>query len=182
MDLSLMDALRAHTEQMSSLYARATPQRETEKPSSRPAAGFLVVYIYYPQKIPPPEEASDRPARAMRLCPSSRRTWLHTRSRSLPLGGFQATIIIIKIFYPSGPVQTLTLLYTIFAIPPPASFRMDHSEKKGSQQHACFCRLWLMQQNRTHMSDDWHLVEGFTVAGHCSNLLSEAQRSSVYSL
>jgi hypothetical protein len=31
------------------------------------------------------------------------------------------------------------------------------------------------------MSPEWHLVEGFTVAGHCSNL-SEAQVSSVYSL
>jgi hypothetical protein len=45
---------RPRTQQMSSLYARATPQRKTKKPSSRPAAGVLVVYIYYPQKIPPP--------------------------------------------------------------------------------------------------------------------------------
>jgi hypothetical protein len=100
------------------------------KPSSRPAAGVLVVYIYYPQKIPPPE-ASDRPARAMRLRPSVV-TDLAARGHILSLGGSSATIIIIKV-YPSGPARTLTLtLYTIFAIPPPASFRMDHSGKRVS--------------------------------------------------
>jgi hypothetical protein len=35
--------------------------------------------------------------------------------------------------------------------------------------------------SRTH-EPDWYLVEGFTVAGHYSNLLSKAQGSSVYSL
>jgi hypothetical protein len=37
---------------------------------------------------------------------------------------------------------------------------------------------WFAAERR---SPDWHLVEGFTVAEHCSNL-SEAQGSSVYSL
>jgi hypothetical protein len=40
------------------------------------------------------------------------------------------------------------------------------------------CGLWLAAERMSH---DWHLVEGFTVAGHCSNL-SEAEGSSVYSL
>jgi hypothetical protein len=39
------------------------------------------------------------------------------------------------------------------------------------------CGLWLAAERR---SLDWHLVEGFTVAGHCSNL-SKVQGSSVYS-
>jgi hypothetical protein len=88
MDVSLMDALRPHTQQMSSPYARATAAR-SKKPSSRPAAGVLVVCISTTCKKIPPPEASDRPARAMRL-PVRRHGLGRARSRSLSwrfLGG-----------------------------------------------------------------------------------------------
>jgi hypothetical protein len=101
---------------------------------------------------------------------------LAARGHILPLGGSSAAIIIIMVFYPSGPARTLTL-YTIFAIPPPSSGWII--AEKGSQQHAC---LPPVACSRERMSDDWHLVEGFTVAGHRSNLMSEAQGRSVYSL
>jgi hypothetical protein len=83
---------------------------------------LVVLYIYYPQKKSP---LLRRPliAPARDAPPSVRRHGLGcARSRSLPLGGSSANItIMIKVFYPSGPAQTLTLLYTIFAIPPPSS-------------------------------------------------------------
>jgi hypothetical protein len=73
-----MDAPRPHT-------TNEQPIRESdcsETKPSRPAADVLVVYIYYSQKIPPPEEASDRPARD---APLSAVTDLAARGHVLPL-------------------------------------------------------------------------------------------------
>jgi hypothetical protein len=64
---------RRHTTNEQPLRESDTAARDQSQAADQPR-GVLVVYIYYPQKIPPPE-ASDRPARAMRLRPSSR-TWL----------------------------------------------------------------------------------------------------------
>jgi hypothetical protein len=85
----------ASTQQMSSLYARATAARP--KPS-RPATGVLVVYISTRKIVPP--EASDRPAR----CASVRRHGLG-RAVTFSLGGSSAAINIIKVI----PVDRLGL-------------------------------------------------------------------------
>jgi hypothetical protein len=149
------------------------PLRESDtaarpKPSSRPAAGFLVVYIYYPQKIPPPE-ASDCPARYV---PPSVVTDLAARGHVLSLWRFLGDHHHHQgLSQWTGSDSDFIHHFCHSA----ASFRMDHSGKRVS---TCLLAAWLAAE---HMSHDWHLVEGFTVAGHCSNL-SEAQVSSVYSL
>jgi hypothetical protein len=123
----------AHTQQMSSPYARGTAARP--KKPSRPAAGVvLVVYIYYPQKIPPPE-ASDPPARCASVRPLSR-TWL----RAVTFSPFWRFLGDHHHHYhhqgllSQWTARTLTL-YTIFAIPPPSSGWII--AEKESQQHAC---------------------------------------------
>lgn len=132
------------TQQMSSLYARATAARP--KPS-RPAADVLVVYIYYPQKILPPE-AFDRPAR----CASVRRhglTW--PRGHVLPwrfLGDHHHHHGLSE-WTGSGSD------FTPFAISPASGWIIV---EKGSQ-NACL-RPGLQQNAVSH---DWHLAEGFTV-------------------
>ena len=74
MDVSLMNAPRPHRTNEQPL--RESDRSETKaKQTSR---GRLVVYIYYPQKIPPPE-AADRSARD---APPSVVTDLAARSRS----------------------------------------------------------------------------------------------------
>ena len=131
---------------MSSLYARATAARPKPSKTSRGRVGSI--YLPAKSRLLRPLIAP----RALRLCPPSR-TWL--RAVTFSLGGSSATIIITEVLYPSGPARTLTL-YTVFAIPPPAS-RWIIAEK-GSQQHAC---LPPVARSRTRRSSEWHLVEGW---------------------
>jgi hypothetical protein len=125
----------APIEHMSSLYARATAARPKAKQQT--SRGRLGSIYLLPAKIPPPEEASDRPARD---APPSVVTDLAARSRSLPLrflgdyhhhhGGLSQW---------TGSDSDLTPFFCHFA-----SFRMDRSGKRVS---TCLFAACGSQQN-----------------------------------
>jgi hypothetical protein len=124
LSLSWMHRARAHTHththQMSSPYARATPQRDQSQ--ARPARHLGSI--------------------STRKIPLLRRPLITPRAVTFSLGGSSATTTIIIKVYPSGPARTLTLTSHHCHS---ASFRIV-AERVST---TCFCGLWLAAERRS---------------------------------